>query len=66
MVIQGHSVTRYTPIVTNARATKVVLLKDLEGGRVSNSFNTCGEQDGAHEPECKHVPKATYVQVTLL
>ena len=24
------------------------------------------KQDGAHEPECKHVQKATYVQMTLL
>ena len=24
------------------------------------------KQDGAHEPECKHVRKATYVQMTLL
>ena len=24
------------------------------------------QQDGAHEPECKHVQKATYVQMTLL
>ena len=24
------------------------------------------KQDGAHEPECKHVQKATYVQMTLV
>ena len=24
------------------------------------------KQDGAHEPECKHIQKATYVQMTLL
>ena len=24
------------------------------------------KQDGAREPECKHVRKATYVQMTLL
>ena len=24
------------------------------------------KQDGANEPECKHVQKATYVQMTLL
>ena len=24
------------------------------------------KQDGANEPECKHVRQATYVQITLL
>ena len=31
------------------------------GGKTSEK-----KQDGAHEPECKHVQKATYVQMTLL
>ena len=34
--------------------------------RIKNEIRKYIKQDGAHEPDCKHVRKATYVQMTLL